>query len=111
MILSKIEEHFLKKNGELTILKFSLEHIANDDGTSSHCTIGNLLMLAEPINGNAQDKPFTEKISFYERSDFITIKSFVNRNHKLNEWGEPQIKKRGRYMAQLAYNEIWKFEI
>lgn len=59
-ILSSIEEHFQNKNGELAILKFSLEHIANDDGTISHCTIGNLLMLAEPINGNAQDRPFAE---------------------------------------------------
>lgn len=59
-ILSNIEEHFQNKNGELAILKFSLEHIANDDGTISHCTIGNLLMLAEPINGSAQDRPFAE---------------------------------------------------
>lgn len=109
-ILSSIEEHFLNQNGELAILKFSLEHIANDDGTISHCTIGNLLMLAEPINGNAQDRPFAEKLSFYEKSNFISTKNFVNRNKNINEWENDQIEKRGKYMARLAYNEIWKFE-
>lgn len=109
-ILSSIEEHFQNKNGELAILKFSLEHIANDDGTTSHCTIGNLLMLAEPINGNAQDRPFVEKLSFYERSNFISTKNFVNRNKNIDEWENDQIEKRGKYMAKLAYNEIWKFQ-
>ena len=109
-ILSNIEEHFLNKNGELAVLKFSLEHIANDDGTISHCTIGNLLMLAEPINGNAQDKPFAEKLSFYEQSNFISTKNFVNRNKNIDQWTNEQIEKRGKYMAKLAYSEIWKFE-
>ncbi len=109
-ILSSIEEYYLEHNRELAVLNFTLEHIANDDGTSSHCMIGNLLMLAEPINENAANKMFTDKISYYKSSNFVSTKNFVQRYHNFNEWGDNEIENRGKYMAKLAYDVIWRFE-
>lgn len=108
-ILSGIEEYYLACNGELTIRKFTIEHISNDDGIDSHCMIGNLLMLAEPINGGAADKSFAEKIPYYNRSNFVSTQNFVKRYGKLKEWQDMDIVNRGKQMAKLAYYNIWKF--
>ena len=108
-ILSSIEEYYLSQNGELTVSKFSIEHIANDDGTNSHCTIGNLIMLAEPINGGAADKDYKRKIPYYERSNFVSTQNFVKRYRNLSSWSDGSIVNRGKYMAKLAYEKIWKF--
>ena len=107
-ILSGIEEYYLSQNRELSIQSFSIEHIANDDGTDAHCTIGNLLMLAEPINNNAADKTFKEKVTYYTRSNFITTKNFVERYGDQDEWSDENIKERAKHMANLAYSTIWK---
>lgn len=107
-ILSGIEEYYLSQNKELSIQSFSIEHIANDDGADVHCTIGNLLMLAEPINNNAADKTFKEKVTYYTRSNFITTKNFVERYGDQDEWSDENIKDRAKHMATLAYSTIWK---
>lgn len=110
-ILSGIEEYYLSRNNELSVLDFTLEHIANDDGTDMHCTIGNLLMLAEPINGKASNKVFIDKIPYYKRSHFVSTRNFVERFGTLSEWTEDNIRNRGKHMAKLAYDTIWKFSI
>ena len=108
-ILSGIEEHYLACNQELTVHNFSIEHIANDDGSADHCKIGNLLMLAEPINGGAADKVYTEKIPYYKRSNFVSTQKFVELYGELADWSDSNIINRGKYMAKLAYDTIWKF--
>lgn len=110
-ILSGIEEYNLAHNAELAIRSFTLEHIANDNGKESHCRIGNLLILAEPINWNADQSDFKEKIKFYEKSHFITTRNFVTRYGGLSTWGDGEIEKRSQFMAALAYNKIWKFSV
>lgn len=109
-ILRGIEDFYLSHTAELSIREFTIEHIANDDGTESHCTIGNLLMLAEPINGNASNKEFIEKIPHYSQSQFVSTRNYVQRYGHLSSWAESDIKKRGQFMAKLAYEAIWKFE-
>lgn len=108
-ILSGIEEYNLSHNAELTIKNFTLEHIANDNGAESHCRIGNILMLAEPINGNAAQKEYVEKLPYYEKSNFVSTQNFVKRYGMLPSWGDDEIAKRAKAMANLAYNKIWKF--
>lgn len=109
-ILRGIEDFYLSHTAELSIREFTIEHIANDDGAESHCTIGNLLMLAEPINGNASNKEFIEKIPHYSQSQFVSTRNYVQRYGHLSSWAESDIKKRGQFIAKLAYEAIWKFE-
>ena len=66
-------------------------------------------MLAELINGGAADKTYTEKIPYYKRSNFVSTRKFVERYGELEEWSESNIIERGKYMAKLAYDVIWKF--
>lgn len=108
-ILSSIEEYHLSRNKELKVRNFSIEHIANDDGTTSHCLIGNLLMLAEPINNGAADKTYKEKLSYYSRSNFISTQNFLQHYSGISDWTDENIAKRGKYMAKLAYDKIWNF--
>ncbi len=70
--------------------------------------IGNLLMLAEPINGGA-DNDYSEKIPYYRRSNFISTRKFVERYGELADWLDSNIINRGKHMAKLAYDIIWKF--
>ena len=109
-ILSEIENYYLSHNKELLIREFTIEHIANDDGSDSHCTIGNLLMLAQPINGNAADKCFSEKIPIYRESNFITTKNFIDRFGDKDDWTDEDISTRARFMSKLAYEKIWHFD-
>ena len=66
-------------------------------------------MLAEPINGGAADKTYTEQIPYYKRSNFVSTKKFVERYGELVDWPESNITNRGKHMAKLAYDTIWKF--
>ena len=109
-ILSEIENYYLSHNKELLIREFTIEHIANDDGSDSHCTIGNLLMLAQPINGNAADKCFSEKIPIYRESNFITTKNFIDRFGDKDDRTDEDISTRARFMSKLAYEKIWHFD-
>lgn len=109
-ILSEMEEYYLSHNNELVVRDFSIEHIANDDGTDVHCTIGNLLMLAEPLNERAGNKSFVEKLPYYQRSNFVTTKRFVERYGSRQNWTEENISDRAKHMAKLAYETIWRFE-
>jgi len=43
-------------------------------------------------------------------TNFNFTKNFVNRNKNIKEWAEDQIEKRGKYMARLAYSEIWNLK-
>ena len=107
-ILKCYEDFFQSNNSELTVNSLTIEHIGNDDGSDSHCRIGNLLPLSEPINNNAGSKAFLEKIDYYKSSNFITVKNFVNYYGDKVEWTHEYIEKRADYMANLAYNDIWK---
>ena len=109
-ILSEIENYYLSHNKELSVRDFTIEHIANDDGSDVHCTIGNLLMLAEPINGNAANKSYSEKIPFYQKSNFVTTKIFVERHGSTSDWTDDDIAERAKHLARLAYETIWHFE-
>lgn len=107
-ILSSLEQYLLSNNNELSVNKYTIEHIANDDGTTEHCQIGNLLLLAEPINNNAGSKVFEEKIAYYKKSNYISTKKFVERYGDREKWNKQDILTRGKYMAKLAYEQIWK---
>ena len=67
-------------------------------------------MLAQPINGNAADKCFSEKIPIYRESNFITTKNFIDRFGDKDDWTDEDISTRARFMSKLAYEKIWHFD-
>lgn len=106
-ILRAFENYWQSGNYELNVDIFTIEHIGCDDGTEAHCRIGNLLPLAESVNAKIGNKPFVQKIPYYEKSNFVSVKNFVNRHGDKTDWTEQDIDERATHMADLAYNKIW----
>lgn len=106
-IWRRFENFWLTTNRELNVAQFTIEHIGCDDGTETHCRIGNLLPLAESVNNKIGNISFSEKVSWYKKSNFVTVKRFVDRYGNKAEWKEEDIDKRAAHMAELAYNSIW----
>ena len=106
-ILRAFENYWQSGNHELNVDIFTIEHIGCDDGTEAHCRIGNLLPLAETVNGKIGDSPFVQKIPYYRKSNFVSVKNFVNRHGDKTDWTELDIDERATHMADLAYNKIW----
>lgn len=106
-ILRTFENYWQKKNNELCVQSFTIEHIGCDDGEESHCRIGNLLPLAEGVNQRIGNDIFINKIPRYRQSNFVSVKLFVDRYGGQSEWTANDIDLRATYMADLAYNHIW----
>lgn len=106
-ILQALENYWQARNSELSVQEFTIEHIGCDNGEESHCRIGNLLPLAERVNGDIGDDPFSDKIQKYRKSNFVSVKKFVERYGTKIEWTEQDIDDRATHMAELAYNKIW----
>ena len=106
-ILRALENYWQAKNNELSVQTFTIEHIGCDNGEESHCRIGNLLPLAAGVNNSIGDDLFVDKISQYKKSNFVSVKKFVERYGSKTKWTEQDIDARATHMAELAYNIIW----
>ncbi|MFI5141395.1 MAG: DUF262 domain-containing protein [Bacteroidia bacterium] len=100
-------EYQKRTTQEFKISDLSIEHIKNDDGTETTSKIGNLLPIAQTINNNCGDETFKEKIEKYKRSEYQTVKDFLQYNSGNETWEVADIKKRTDMLADLAYNKIW----
>lgn len=109
-ILKNLEMYFQSNTNELSVENFSIEHIANDDGTESHCRIGNLLPLSTPINNHAGNNSLQQKISYYKKSNFIMVKNFISRYGQHEKLSDNDIDERSSQMAKIAYTKIWKLD-
>lgn len=106
-VLRSFENYWQDQNSELNVREFTIEHIGCDNGKESHCRIGNLLPLAGNVNNRIGDSSFIEKMQYYSKSNFVTVKKFLDRYSKKVEWTETDIDSRSIFMAELAYNRIW----
>lgn len=106
-ILRALENYWQAKNNELSVQTFTIEHIGCDNDEESHCRIGNLLPLAEGVNNRIGDDLFVNKISQYKKSNFVSVRKFVERYGAKTEWTEQDIDARAIHIAELAYNKIW----
>lgn len=110
----KKQESYLQGTNELEISEITLEHILSQ---SKHKNsdyvgkIGNLLPLAGKFNGEADTKPYKDKITEYKKSKLEIVKEFVKNHGDKQEWTQSLIDERTDELAELAYNQIWKIEL
>lgn len=83
---------------------FSIEHANPDYASSENALIGNLLPLEKNINDNLKDKPLSEKIHYYEKSNFQQTRRFAERYG--DNVGNFKPTQRAKYMAELIYDSI-----
>src|SRR5690606_20839188 len=106
-ILQRIE-YYKQENRELLINDISIEHIANDNGSEQNAKIGNLLPLSKTLNENCGDDTYINKLSKYKKSNFKTVKDFLDYHSAKIEWTEKDTNDRTLKIAKLAYEKVWK---
>lgn len=121
-ILSNIEK--VKSQTEEHIINFTkvnIEHILPLEPKEWNLTksnikdyvnkLGNLTLIAKKINGPMGNKPLEEKAGLFKTSELNINKELSERFNLLKyNWGEKEIDKRQREIAEYAYDVVWKFK-
>lgn len=103
-------ERHIRGNDEVIPLDITLEHITpQSKGGNSVGKIGNLIPLGTKENNIADTLEFRKKVVIYEGSNFIFTKEFAQTNKQNQAWEEQDIDRRSVALANIAYDEIWKF--
>lgn len=109
-IISKFEMR-RHNGGEYRPNSISLEHVLpQSSGDNKEIgMIGNIIPLSKELNEQAGNKPLSEKIAIYERSEFRMVEEFLNelRNRCGGLWDESAIINNTDRLADEAYRTIW----
>ncbi len=104
-ILKKIEVYYA--NDELKPNSFTIEHIMPESTSNTVVgKIGNLLPLGEKLNNELQNKDFSLKMAKYKKSQYASVKQFVQKYSELDKWTEEMVDERTVAIAQILYNNI-----
>lgn len=90
-------EHIMPQNGELWT------DITPDDHEALLWRLGNLALLDASLNQEMQNKPFSEKKGFFEKSEIKPNGEISNKA----QWGRNEIEERQMQLACYAL-KIWK---
>ena len=94
-------EHILPENADDTWGEFTFEEI-----NRSVYRIGNLTLLEKKLNREADQKPYAEKINFFNQSNSELTKSISDH---FDTWSEDKLAARQRELAKHA-KAIWKIQ-
>lgn len=99
IVLELIEEHL---SGRIEFEASTLEHILPDSQDNENASIGNIILLEDNINQNCKDKPFTEKLKFYKKSNYRMAREFANRYEDKEFFPTRRID----FLANIIYKDI-----
>jgi len=106
-ILKKLEWYFAGSN-ELQPLSFTIEHILPESTRTTYSSLlGNLIPLGDKLNNELKDKPFSQKIKRYQQSNYASVKNFLGSINNAKTWGEEEINRRTKEIADILYNKMW----
>ena len=83
----------------------TIEHIIPEAEGEECLNIGNLILLEDKLNKEADSMQYRDKIDIYECSRYKWVKEFISKNPK---WRSAMIADRARKMAELYYDNIIK---
>jgi hypothetical protein len=70
--------------------------------------IGNLTLMHKKLNSSVGNRPIKDKIKALRESKIPITKKLVEKLEKLHyKWGEDQIAKRQKELADIAYYKVW----
>lgn len=102
-------EAFLRKSTELVPSDITLEHISSQKFSSKNFDqIGNLIPLAEKLNGIAAAKNFADKLIVYKDSQFRVTKDFVNRYDSKDTWTTSDVEERSKLLGKIAFEKVFR---
>lgn len=112
-ILSKFDGFYNRNAASIHYDLMTIEHILPQNPTSSMKLpnqdeyvglIGNLILVSEEMNNNLGTKSFPEKQFTLQSSSVYVDEKIVNATN----WTESEIEARTLFIAQKAYNEVFK---
>lgn len=121
-ILSHIEKFKgITEETSINFTKVNIEHILPQDPTAWSLSkndikdyvnkLGNLTLISKKINGPMGNKLLKEKAKLFKDSKLNINQELTNEFKLLKyKWGEKEIEKRQREMAEYAYEIVWKFK-
>ena len=99
--LNKINSYYSKT--EIFDDESSIEHILSESLGETTLNIGNLIVLEERLNKEANELSFKEKIKIYRQSSYEWIGKFVD---EYDDLSESDFQKRAKSLAMLYFSSI-----
>ena len=81
----------------------SIEHIICEAVGESSLNIGNLILLEEKLNHEADKRDYQDKMYYYKKSKYDWVQKFIKKN--IN-WSEEKIQNRAEKLADIYYENI-----
>lgn len=100
-VINKLNSFY--ENEEIFSDLGTIEHIIPESFGLSLVNIGNLILLEQKLNGNADNSNYDQKKKIFEKSSYKWIKIFMNEN---STWTEDKIQNRAYDMSKIYYEKI-----
>lgn len=81
----------------------SVEHILPESADERNLNIGNLILLEQSLNEDADDSDYCDKIEVYKGSKYKWIQAFIVDN---DEWNNEKVVARSKELAAFYYTKI-----
>lgn len=81
----------------------SIEHILPESNDTKNNNIGNLILLEQVLNREANCLEYIDKITVYKKSSYKWIKEFLDSN---TEWSHDKIQERSKKLSKFYYTKI-----
>ena len=102
-VLNRINCYY--ENKELFSEDGTIEHIISEVEGDECLNIGNLILLENELNEEADSMKYCDKIATYKRSKYKWVKDFISKNPN---WISTMILDRAKEMAECYYDNILK---
>lgn len=102
-VLNKINCYY--EDRELFSEDGTIEHIISEAEGDECLNIGNLILLENELNEEADSMKYCDKVAIYERSRYKWVKDFISKNP---DWISTMIRDRAKGMAECYYDNILK---
>lgn len=99
--INKIASYYANK--EIFEDDGSIEHILPESTDIENNNIGNLILLEERLNHEADRLGYADKIAIYNKSSYRWVKEFIDNN---TEWSLDKIPERAKELARFYYEKI-----
>ncbi len=99
--LNKINSYY--SNTEIFDDESSIEHILSESLGETTLNIGNLIVLEERLNKEADNLKYKDKIEIYKKSSYEWMNKFVDEH---DDWNEIDLENRAKSLAKLYYSSI-----
>lgn len=100
-VINKIASYYANK--EIFEDDGSIEHILPESDDAKNNNIGNLILLEQGLNQEADCLEYIDKITVYKKSSYKWIKEFVDSN---TEWSFDKIQERSKKLSEFYYTKI-----